>query len=299
MKRVLLKSFIMLGSLVLEATVLVTVAFGGFNSQTIQFPTGWRIPFYNDGRAMISNGPGEGGHTGPSAQAIDFVPMDTWLSTKDVRSTSPGTVKITAEYPCAGRTVAVEDGNLNSSFYYHLESWSVSPGQSVARGQVIAKYDNTTGGRPECSTGPHLHFEGRNVVDWSQPLTSGTPLNIKDLRFVGWYPWWPNPDRYSGFVAQSTSHNVSSCSTDRTIDVRWPPASGVVGGSNIDGYSWSWTTSSLTVPDNIKEAEETVSSTTSPTLGSGTWWFHLKVRDNAGNWTRDLEVAHSGPFCLN
>jgi hypothetical protein len=24
------------------------------------FPSGWRVPFYNDGRAMISNGPGEG-----------------------------------------------------------------------------------------------------------------------------------------------------------------------------------------------------------------------------------------------
>jgi murein DD-endopeptidase MepM/ murein hydrolase activator NlpD len=282
-------------------TVFVTVVWGAVNSGPIRFPfpTGWRIPFYNDGRARITAGPGEGGHTGASAKAIDFVAMDTWASTKDVRSTSPGTVKIAANYVCAGRTVAIEDSNKNASFYYHLESWSVSVGQPVARGQVIGKWDNTTGGDPTCSTGPHLHFAGRNSVNWSLPLSSGTPLNIKDLRFVGWYPWWPNPNRDSGFVVQSTSHNVTWCTTDRTIDVRWPPASSIIGGSNIDGYSWAWTTSSTTIPDNTKEAEETVSSTTSTPLAYGTWWFHLKVRDNAGNWTKDSEVAHSGPLCIS
>jgi hypothetical protein len=81
--------------------------------------------------------------------------------------------------------------------------------------------------------------------------------------------------------------------------VRWPPASSVVGGGNIDGYSWVWSTSSSTIPDNVKEAEETTSNTTSASLSYSTnHYFHLKVRDNAGNWTRDADVVHLGPFWI-
>lgn len=171
MKRALLKPILVFALLAMEMTVLVTVAWGAVNSGSVRspFPTGWRIPFYNDGRARITAGPGEGGHTGASAKAIDFVAMDTWASTKDVRATSPGTVKLATTYDCPGKTVAIEDSNKNASFYYHLASWSVSPGQSVARGQVIADWDNTG----TCTTGPHLHFEGRNSVNWSLPLSSG------------------------------------------------------------------------------------------------------------------------------
>lgn len=264
------------------------------------FPTGWRIPFYNDGRALISNGPGEWLHTGPSAQAIDFLAMDTWASTKDVRSPFAGTVKLATTYTCPGKTVGVQDSASNGALYFHLASWSVSVGQSVARGQVIADYD-TTGLYPDCISGAHLHFEGRNSINWSNPLNTGTPLVIKDLRGIGWYPWWPNVDRYSGFVVQSTSHSVTSCSTDRTIDVRWPLASGQTwpGHEFVDGYSWSWTTSSTSIPDTTKDGEETVQSTTSSSLAVGTWWFHLRVRDTSGNWTVSGDVAHLGPFCLN
>lgn len=261
------------------------------------FPTGWRILFYNDGRARISNGPGEGLHTGPSAQATDFVAYDTWLSTKDVRSPFAGTVKLATSYLCPGKTVGLQDSASNAAFYYHLASWSVSVGQSVARGQVIGDYDDTG----ERSDGLHLHFEGRNSVNWSNPLNTGTPLVIRDLRGVGWFPWWPNELRNSGFVVQSTSHSVTGCSPDRTIDVRWPLAAGQTwpGHEYVDGYSWSWSTSSTSIPDTAKDGEESVSSTTSPSLAVGTWWFHFRVRDTSGNWTVTADVAHLGPFCLN
>lgn len=243
---------------------------------------------------MISNGPGEGLHTGVSAQAIDFLPMDTWASTGDVRAAHSGTVKVVTTYSCSGKTIAIEQtAGGNASFYYHLSSFNVSVNQSVSRGTIIADYDNTG----SCTSGAHLHFEGRSGVNWSNPTTSGTPIVTKDMRGIGFYPWWPHPDRYSGFVVQSTSHTLGVCSTDRTIDVRWPPASGVVGGGNIDGYSWSWSTSSTTIPDTTKEAEETVSSTTSPSLAnSGSWYFHLRVRDTSGNWAVSGDVAHLGSF---
>lgn len=303
MKNDHLKPALILTFLAFEISVLVTAAWAVANPHPVPspFPSGWRLPFYNDGRARITAGPGQGYHTGDSAEAIDFVAADTWATTLDVRATAAGTARAVINHPCAGWTVGIEHSNLNASVYEHLASGSilVSPGQSVSRGQVIADWDNSG----SCTTGGHLHFEAKYNVNWGDPTGSGSPVSVRDLRGIGWYPWWPNTSRDSGLVVQSTSHTFGVCTSDITIDVRWL-AKGYSqrfderAGNFIDGYSWQWSTSSTTIPDNIKDAEETTSSTTSPALTTGTWWFHFKVRSTEGQWTRDAEVVHLGGFCI-
>jgi hypothetical protein len=81
-------------------------------------------------------------------------------------------------------------------------------------------------------------------------------------------------------------------STDNTVDVSWAGASDF--GSGADGYSFHWDTSPASVPDQLKDAEETAAGTTSPALAPGsTYYFHLRTRDNAGNWSG---AVHLGPF---
>jgi peptide/nickel transport system substrate-binding protein len=92
---------------------------------------------------------------------------------------------------------------------------------------------------------------------------------------------------------QSTSHRPGLASHDRTVDFTWSGAAD--NESGVDGFSYLWDKLPTTRPDPSKEAEETASGTTSPALGNGSWWFHLRTRDNAGNWS---STRHLGPFVI-
>jgi subtilisin family serine protease len=91
-----------------------------------------------------------------------------------------------------------------------------------------------------------------------------------------------------------TSSHTTAWSNDRTVDVTWSGASDE--GSGVDGYSYEWSLSATTLPDTVKEAEETATGTTSPDLADGSWWFHLRTGDNAGNWSG---AVHLGPFRID
>lgn len=92
----------------------------------------------------------------------------------------------------------------------------------------------------------------------------------------------------------STSHTESTPSSDTTIDMSWNAGTDSLSG--VDGYSYSFTQAASTVPDTIKDVEETTTTVTSSALSDGSWYFHLRTRDNAGNWT---STVHVGPFVID
>jgi subtilisin family serine protease len=91
----------------------------------------------------------------------------------------------------------------------------------------------------------------------------------------------------------SPSHLLGVRSADATVDMIWRGAFDF--GSGVDGFSFHWDRARATAPDTIKDLEESVGDTTSAPLARGTYWFHLRTRDNAGNWTSGI---HVGPYVI-
>lgn len=86
-------------------------------------------------------------HTG-----IDYAPPHGTA----IKASASGTVTSAGWLGGYGNAVIVDHGNGYSSLYAHASSLSVSVGQKVSQGQVIAAVGSTGN-----STGPHLHFEIR------------------------------------------------------------------------------------------------------------------------------------------
>ena len=92
----------------------------------------------------------------------------------------------------------------------------------------------------------------------------------------------------------SSSHTVSTWSQDDTVTVEWSGASDASSG--VDGYSYAWTHSPSTVPDEAWDTSQTSLSDYS-LADSDDWWYHVRSIDGAGNVAAG--AAHLGPFQID
>lgn len=89
----------------------------------------------------------------------------------------------------------------------------------------------------------------------------------------------------------SSSHATGTPSEDNTIEIAWTGASDLSSG--VDGFSVSWSAEATEQADSTVDLQETATSTVSPTLSDADWYFNLRTKDNAGNWT---STVHMGPL---
>ena len=89
-------------------------------------------------------------------------------------------------------------------------------------------------------------------------------------------------------VIVRSSHTVNATSTSNNVDIEWTVS--VDDGSGLDGYSFVWDHNPDTTPDNTVDSEST---STTQNLADGSWYFHIKALDNAGNISG---TTHYGPI---
>ncbi len=82
-------------------------------------------------------------------------------------------------------------------------------------------------------------------------------------------------------------------SQDNTLRVQWSGYSDAHSG--VNGFSFLFDQGALTLPDSLVDSAPGDSAEAGP-VGDGTHWFHLRTRDNVGNWT---STVHEGPFLID
>lgn len=118
---------------------------------SVTSPFGWRVhPIFK--RKIFHSG-------------VDLgMPMNS-----PVKAANSGKVIFVGWYGGYGKVVIIDHGRINgvptTTLYAHLNSYRVSVGSTVVKGQVIANV-GTTG----YSTGPHLHFEVRQNGNPTNPF---------------------------------------------------------------------------------------------------------------------------------
>ncbi len=91
----------------------------------------------------------------------------------------------------------------------------------------------------------------------------------------------------------SPTHRARVRSAKRRIEVNWVAPGDSISG--LDGFSFAWGRRQRVSVDQAKDAEENVFRRTSARLAPGSWWFGIRARDNAGNWSNTVVL---GPFVI-
>jgi hypothetical protein len=91
----------------------------------------------------------------------------------------------------------------------------------------------------------------------------------------------------------SSSHRAGRASADRTVDANWITLGDSLSG--LDGFSVAWSRRRVVPLDLAKDVEESAVRVTSRRLAPGRWWFGIRARDNAGNWSSPVTL---GPFVI-
>ena len=90
----------------------------------------------------------------------------------------------------------------------------------------------------------------------------------------------------------SSTHTSGGWSNSNLITANWSGAYDATSG--VQGYGTYWSQGATDTPDATLDTAG--NSETSSPLSDGSWYFHLRTVDNAGNWAG---AVHLGPFHID
>lgn len=157
-----------------------------------------------------------------------------------------------------GRYVVIDHGGGYTTYYAHLQDWTVSVGQSVSRGSTIGHVGSTGG-----STGPHLHYEQRS---------GGTVLRVVFNGTTALYWGTKNYTSDNGCGGSGASGTVNTAGT--ALTVRSGPGTNYTAvGTVADGAS-------------VSISCQTSGTTVSGTYGTSSIWDRI----GSGRYIADAYV---------
>ena len=232
----------------------------------------------------------EGGALQPGADykvevvngVMTLVPTDSMAPTNPTLTANGHSTSTWSADPTVGVDLAGAADNFSGVAGYAV-AWD-SSGTTVPAATQTHNAETTSVTSPALATGSS---------NWLHVRTVDNEGNWSDATHLG--PFWIDVSAPVKPTVNATSQAPSTWSADRTVDVSW--TAGSDQGSGLDGFSLEWNQDATKVTANPqKVAEETSTSTTSPSLADGTHWLHVRAVDNQGNWGEPL---HVGPFSID
>jgi hypothetical protein len=259
---------------------------GSSGDTTPQIITALNVPFNQDSgpapehegnwvQFRVADVAGNTGYSDPYLVYIDTTPPDNPTSFPD-SSHWPGGACLNDEHVWVDWDEA-SDATSGLDGYSYLFSASPQLPDALLRTMMSEATSNTLG-----EGHWYISVRTRDVAgNWAPGFASDGPYCIDT----------GPPTNPTGFFSSPLAGvwvNVN------TVEIDWVGATDA--GSGVYGYSLAWSESPGSVPDD--EPDTTGTSTTSPVLGDGDgWYFHIRTRDNAGNWASD--AAHYGAFYID
>lgn len=164
--------------------------------------------------------------------------------------------------------------------------YSPSDGGYFVKAEWVTQWqdDGFGGGDPE------FEFE---VSRGGESKTSRNRLSVSRA------PDTTPPSNPTSTSIDSSSHTTSQWSQDRTVDVEW---SGASDDRDLAGYHFIWSDNSnttVTTSHPFRSDSDGAGSETSdsPPLSDGTWYFHIRYKDEADNLASS--TLHYGPFLID
>lgn len=204
----------------------------------------------------------------------------------------PGPPEIIATDPITGWTT---DNTVTVRWtHYTPDTGSEITGYSFA-------WDNGSGVEPDnfVDYAPHT---GSEYYTTSLPMSNYTLQNYFKVKARdaagnwGWVrsvgPWKIDQTAPQAPISGWADQAIDTWSQANTIVMTWPrPSDGA--GSGVDAYSFVWTTTAGIVPDTTPEITSTNAtiSATSGSLADGQWFFYVRARDAAGNWSAPAQYG--------
>jgi hypothetical protein len=190
-------------------------------------------------------------------------------------SSNPGLNVWTTDNTLAVTWAASYDAGGISGYAYQWDNWpSMTPNWITQTAGLTATSAPLGDGKQ------YFHIAARDLAGQWSPVTHYGPVKVD-----------ANPP--TNPTLHSTSHSSNAWSDHRVMTETWYGATDGLG-SGVYGYSYLWDNVSSTVPDTTVD---TASTSASQLFNDGTWYFHLRTRDVAGQWS--ASAVHDGPFMID
>jgi murein DD-endopeptidase MepM/ murein hydrolase activator NlpD len=243
----------------LFALVLATGAMVALSPSTAQAAPNFKAPFGCNQTWTYSH------HSAEVRQALDFIRTDGGETNgSPVLASAAGTATQHYEGGGAGNYIVIDHGGGWTTYYFHLDAFSVGDGQQVAEGQQIG----TTGSTGN-SSGPHIHYE-QLLNGVGQPIA----INGQALGYPGEY--------YQEYL---TSDNCGGGDYNFTT---WG------SGVNVreDAYLSSPVVTTLAGPTQVYVECQKQGDTVTAEGYTNNWW--AKLRDQGG-FMSNIYIDHPDP----